>query len=129
MGERRTSLKKTAQATGSVKEGTVIDPGFAQVMKAFAKDRQVSRSGRGFGSTGLKVNGKLFAMVSGRTRKFVVKLPKERVDALVRAGQGEPFDPGHGRRMKEWIAVDGADPDWVELAREARRFVGGSHQG
>jgi hypothetical protein len=102
-----------------------VDRRFARVVAAFARDRQVTRGGKGFGSTGLKVNGKLFAMVSGRTGAFVAKLSKERVEELVRAGQGRPFDPGHGRLMKEWVEVDDEAADWVALAREARAFVGG----
>ncbi len=42
---------------------------------------------RMFGSTGVKVGGKVFAiLVKG---KLVVKLPKERADALVGSGAGE----------------------------------------
>ena len=72
-------------------------------------------------SYGLKVNGKIFAMF-GRS-KFVAKLPKPRVDQLVEQGAGERFDPGHGRRMKEWIAIAGGKAKWVELAKEAYQFV------
>src|SRR5689334_12693011 len=72
---------------------------------------------RRFGSNGLKVNGKIFAMLAQST--VVVKLPKERVDALVAAGAGEHYDPGHGRRMKEWIALHGDTRRWLALAREA----------
>jgi TfoX/Sxy family transcriptional regulator of competence genes len=54
-----------------------VDPRFAQVVGAFARDRQVSY-GKMFASMGLKINGKIFAMhVKGR---FVAKLPRERVD-------------------------------------------------
>lgn len=74
-----------------------------------------------FGSMGLKVGGKVFAMlVKGR---LVVKLPKERVEALVASGGGEYFDPGHGRIMKEWVAVEPGNGDWQSLAREAKHFV------
>jgi hypothetical protein len=67
--------------------------------------------------------GKIFAMhVKG---KFVAKLPKDRVDGLVRAGKGQYFDPGHGRLMKEWVALDSDTGSWVDLAREAHRFVKG----
>jgi hypothetical protein len=48
------------------------------------------------------------------------------VDAHVAAGVGEHFDPGHGRRMKEWIAIDPGRADWVGLAREAYEFVKGA---
>ena len=102
-----------------------VEAGYDRVVRAFARDREVTRGGKGFGSSGLKVNGKLFALLSSKGR-FVAKLPKARVDALVRAGKGEYFDPGHGRLMKEWIALNGGDPDWVGIAREARKFVGPS---
>ena len=72
-------------------------------------------------SYGLKVNGKIFAMF-GRGR-FVVKLPRERVDEVVSAGKGEHFDPGHGRRMKEWIAIQHEEAGWIGLAKEAHDFV------
>lgn len=80
--------------------------------------------GKGFGSGGLKVDGKLFALLSSRGQ-FVAKLPRQRVSELVAEGKGEPFDPGHGRLMREWVALDDRQDDWVRLAREARRFVGG----
>ncbi len=84
-----------------------------------------SQSGRrGFGSNGLKVAGKLFAMpVKGR---LVLKLPRDRVAALVASGSGEFFDPGHGRLMREWIALDLPEREWKSLAREARDYVKGS---
>ena len=78
--------------------------------------------GKGFGSGALKVNGRIFAMMSSKG-EFVVKLPKERVDELVTAGYGERFDPGRGRRMKEWLAVHRKPTDWVVLAAEACTFV------
>jgi hypothetical protein len=69
----------------------------------------------------LNVRGKMFAMlVKG---KFVAKLPRDRVADLVRSGVGEHFDPGHGRLMKEWVAVSGSPESWVALAREAHAFV------
>ena len=74
-----------------------------------------------FGSNGLKTNGKIFAMLAQST--VVVKLPRERVEALVAAGAGERFDPGHGRLMKEWIALQGDTQRWLALAREAHAFV------
>jgi hypothetical protein len=83
----------------------------------------VTRGGKGFGSTGLKVDGKLFALISSK-QKFVAKLPRSRVNELVSTGKGEYFDPGHGRLMKE-VAIDADQAEWRALAKEARRFVGG----
>lgn len=101
-----------------------VDPNFAPVIAAFSGDRAVT-SGKMMASVGLKVNGKIFAMVV--RGKFVAKLPKDRVDELVRAGKGKYFDPRRdGRLMKEWIELSGTKPAWIELAREAHRFVKGS---
>ncbi|MBW8803583.1 MAG: hypothetical protein AUG49_03475 [Catenulispora sp. 13_1_20CM_3_70_7] len=79
---------------------------------------------RGFGRGGLKVNGKLFAMVS--QDRLVLKLPSERVDQLSADGAGDRFDPRkNGVEMREWLVVDpDSDVDWERLAEEARVFVG-----
>ena len=80
-------------------------------------------SSRRFGSTALKVDGKIFAMLVKGT--VVVKLPRQRVDALIAAGAGERFDSGHGRAMKEWVTLSTTSgDDWLLLAREALAFVG-----
>jgi len=98
----------------------VPDPAFAPIVAAFAKDRSVT-AGKLMSSYGLKVNGKIFVMF-GRG-KFVAKLPKQRVDDLVSDGAGERFNPGHGRLMKEWIAIESRTDSWMELAKEAYKFV------
>jgi len=78
---------------------------------------------KAFGASGLKVNGKVFAMVSSKG-EFVVKLPRDRVDALVASRDGVRFDPGHGRVMKEWFVVSPTSTqDWLALAIEALEFV------
>ena len=79
--------------------------------------------GKGFGSTGqLKVDGKIFAMlVKGQ---LVLKLPADRVDALVESGNGERFDAGKRRPMREWLALSRTShKSWLALAREAMAFV------
>jgi len=96
---------------------------FARLAATISKDPRVDdpsvAKGKGFGSKGLKVARKLFAFKSSKG-KLALKLPKERVDALVSSGTGEYFDPGHGRLMKEWIAIDlRARALWLRLAREA----------
>lgn len=98
-----------------------IDALFASLIDALRRGAGVTQS-KMFGSPGLKVRGKVFAMlVKG---KLVVKLPRERVDGLVESGKGEYFDPGHGRLMKEWAAVSpSAKAMWLKLAKEAREFV------
>jgi TfoX/Sxy family transcriptional regulator of competence genes len=99
-----------------------VDPVFAPIVDAYAADPLVT-AGRMMASFGLKVNGKIFVMfVKGR---FVAKLPKSRVDELVASGEGERFDPGRGRLMKEWASLDADSPGLLELAGEAYRFVRG----
>ncbi len=75
-----------------------------------------------FGAGALRVDGKIFAMVTRGT--LVVKLPRTRVASLIASGCGNPFDAGRGRPMLEWLAVDpSCKLDWLTLAREALIFV------
>jgi hypothetical protein len=101
---------------------------FAAVVAAFLDNPEITPpSGQGFGSSGLRVQGRIFAMLSSKG-EYVVKLPRQRVAALVAAGAGERYDPGHGRRMQEWLQVDPTSAvDWLELAREALAFVAPGH--
>lgn len=80
--------------------------------------------GSGFGRSALRVHNKIFAMlVRGR---LVVKLPKERVDALIAEGEGDNFDAHKGTPMKEWFSLAPESAlDWSPLARQAMAFVGG----
>lgn len=120
------AVKKSAKPSAGKQRPTEIDPLFAPIAAAFADDQDVGL-GRMFSSSSvLNVKGKIFAMlVRG---KLVAKLPKERVDGLVADGDGEYFDPGHGRLMKEWVAMADARSRWVELAREAHAFVSGGRR-
>jgi TfoX/Sxy family transcriptional regulator of competence genes len=106
---------------------STITPGerYAMLVEEFAgaPDVTLPGLGRGFGSSELKVQNKIFAMLS--QGRLVVKLPKARVDELVAAGEGERFDPRRdGRVMKEWVCVEPTfRGKWLELAREAMEFV------
>jgi hypothetical protein len=80
------------------------DPRLVEIAKAYASDPTVSM-GKLFASVGLRVHGKIFAMVV--RDRLVVR-----------------FDPGHGRLMKEWAVFGGKKPTWASLAREAFEYVG-----
>jgi hypothetical protein len=98
---------------------------YAELVAAFLNRQGVTQEGRGFGSSALKVRGKMFATLSSRGA-FVVKLPRARVNALVAAGEGRPFEPGPGRVMKEWLELGTTSgQDWAQLAEEALAFVAG----
>jgi hypothetical protein len=82
------------------------------------------RGGAGFGRSALRYRGRIFAMhVRGA---LVVKLPADRVAALVAAGHGAHFDANKGTPMREWFAA-GPGPDsavsWSALAAEALAFA------
>jgi hypothetical protein len=77
---------------------------------------------KGFSAAGLALGGNLFAMLN--KGRLVVKLPEPRVNAIIAAGDGERFDLGHGRLMREWVAlVPESEEEWLPLAREAMEFV------
>jgi hypothetical protein len=55
---------------------------------------------------------------------LVLKLPAERIDALIATGAGVRFDANKGTAMKEWFSLgpDSRQP-WLPLAREALDFA------
>jgi TfoX/Sxy family transcriptional regulator of competence genes len=118
---RAKPAKSPRRAKPAQKVSPEIPPVLAPVADAFADVRGVSRRRMFSSENAFSVNGKIFAMLTRGT--FVVKLPKERVDDLVEAGKGQRFDPGHGRLMKEWIAVEAGALPWVALAKEAHSYV------
>jgi hypothetical protein len=100
---------------------------FEAIVDEFRGTRGVTppSDGKRFGASALKVDNKVFAMLSGG--QLVLKLPKTRVDALIATGMGERFDPRRdGRVMKEWamLALSHAE-HWMALAQEALDFVAG----
>lgn len=102
-----------------------IEQRYEQLARAFLERPGVTREGKGFGSGSLKVKGRMFASLSKRG-EFIVKLPRSRVDALAKSGDGVRFDPGHGRLMKEWLAVClDSRLAWESLADEALKFTSG----
>lgn len=102
---------------------TPAQASYAELTETFLARPGVTCAGTGFGSGALKIGGKIFAMLSSRD-EFVVKLPRQRVDALSALGAGDRYDPGHGRLMKEWLAVKSSAPrDWEALADEALGYA------
>jgi len=96
---------------------------FDRIAERYRDDPSVTE-GTGFGSSpGLRVAGKIFAMLSHD--ELVVKLPAARVDALIANGTATRFDAGKGRPMREWATIPaGRSKWWREIADEAFAFVG-----
>ena len=66
----------------------------------------------------------MFAVLD-ETGALVLKLPPERVQELIRAGEGAPWHPGTGRPLKEYVAI-AADlhTRWLALAKGSRAYMG-----
>jgi hypothetical protein len=78
--------------------------------------------GSGFGRGSLKYEGKIFAMLVRGS--LVVKLPAERVTALINGGEGVAFDANKGTAMREWFSLaPDSRLDWESLATEALDFA------
>jgi hypothetical protein len=104
--------------------GVDADSRFAALVAVFGDEPGVSlpdpTQGGRFGADALKVEGSIFAMrVQGA---LVLKLPRDRVAALVAEGVCGPFDSGKGTPMREWATVTDPACD-RELAGEALDFV------
>ena len=108
---------------------------FEKLVQSFRSDPMVTppdgkteSKRKKFGTSGLKIDGKIFAMLDSNS-DFVVKLPKYRVDQLVSEGVGRRFDPRRdGHLMKEWLVISGTSKiDWSKLALESKEFVGGGN--
>lgn len=79
-------------------------------------------NGSAFGASALKFDGKIFAMLVGES--LVIKVAKVRADELVAQNAGVYFDPGHGRVMKQWVALDRSTTERrVGLAQEALDYA------
>jgi TfoX/Sxy family transcriptional regulator of competence genes len=96
---------------------------YEDVIAYFSDDADVEQS-RMFGSSGLSVGRKTFAML--HRSELVAKLDPERCRSLVEGGVARFFDPGHGRLMKAWVTLDAKQSVlWTSLAAEARDLVAG----
>jgi hypothetical protein len=100
-----------------------VEEMFAAVTTRLVAEDPGLEQARMFGSTGLRIeNGKFCGFA--RKDELVVKLPADRVAALITSGEGSVFDAGRGRPMKEWVALRPADEQALEgYVLEAREFV------
>jgi TfoX/Sxy family transcriptional regulator of competence genes len=99
---------------------------FAELVEQFVHNPAVVLPDQGrsrrFGSSALKVDGSIFAMVT--RDHLIVKLPRTWVSELIAAGTGAPFTGGKTAPMKEWLTVTTDEAStWLALAQEAFAFV------
>lgn len=67
--------------------------------------------------------GRFFASFDPKGDCLVVKLPADRVEALIDKGTGAPFAP-NGKVFREWVSIPEPDPSgWARLLAEALDFA------
>src|SRR3989304_4685251 len=102
------------------------DP-FQTLHAALRRDTRVTEMEM-FGARGFKGSGKVFAIFW--KGNLVLKMPELRARGLVAAKVAKSWDPGHGRKMKEWIAFPPQTGGrWGELGGKARDFVAAGAPG
>lgn len=75
-----------------------------------------------FGSEGLRVRGKIFAFL-GHEGDLVVKVPRERADALVTDHGARRLRTGT-REMKEWVVLEQRQAElWAPATEEAFAYL------
>lgn len=100
-----------------------IPPAWQAVLDAMIDAPGVTRR-RMFGADGLGLLGKYFAMEWQGS--LVVKLPPERVGALVAAGVGTHFDPSGGemgKPMTAWLQITDGARDWLPFVEEGLVYL------
>ena len=76
----------------------------------------------GSGAQGIKRDGKLFVMfLKG---DILVKFPPERVAEIINSGNGQAYDPGTGKSMKNRVLIPQAKKDlWIKYCVEANDIL------
>ena len=96
---------------------------FWELAADFIKADPRVKEGTIMNSRCLRVGGEFLALVDYKGSGLVVKLPRDRVQALVLKGIGKPFGPG-GKVFKEWLSVPTPDKRrWRSLLTEGIAFV------
>src|SRR5258708_2156029 len=99
--------------------------GFFWEVSAAALTHSDVATGTMMGFPCLRVSGAFFASCDHRSGDLIVKLPRQRVEQLIRTGAGKTFAPA-SRTFREWVLIGDRDPTrWAELIDEARAFAGG----
>jgi hypothetical protein len=98
------------------------DATFAAVTDQVLARHRGDETGRMLRSPGLRTGGSFYAFAPPGA--LVVKLPEERVRALIAEGRGEPCAPRPGHPMREWVRLPDPDEETaLALVLEARAFV------
>lgn len=121
-GQKRKPAKRKPAKKKSDPPGHVDDELYWDLAPEFLVRDDVDE-GTIMGFPCLRVRGEFFATSHHRTGDLLIKIPAERVDALIDEGLGESFAPA-GRPFKEWVTIATRDEDlWRGLLEEAYAFA------
>jgi hypothetical protein len=99
-----------------------LDAVFAAAARRLLAEHPDDEQRRMLNAPGLAAGGRFYGFVADVG--LTVKLPADRVRALVADGRGLPCSPRPGRPMREWVHLPGLDEEaCVAWLREAREFV------
>jgi hypothetical protein len=99
--------------------GSSIDAAepFGCFVEELLSDPAVTRTDRP-GRASLRVDGRVFA--TDYEGYLILRLPRERADAVIAAGLARRLDPGHDSLLNEWLVLEpSAEESCGPLAREA----------
>ncbi|MGY1753547.1 hypothetical protein [Blastococcus sp. SYSU D01042] len=98
---------------------------FAAAVRRVLAEHPEDEEHRMLHAPALAAGGRSYGFASGD--QLTVKLPAERVRALIADGRGLPCSPRAGRPMREWVQIPSPDEEeCVAWLREARAFVTGA---
>jgi hypothetical protein len=97
---------------------------FAKLARQLADgDERQEPHRKGFGTASLFVGRKMFGRLSD-SGALVLKLPPNRVEALIASGVGSGWHPGSGTPLKEYVAIGTEHQgSWLRLAKESRQYM------
>jgi len=96
---------------------------FWELIEEFQLEDERVEEGTIMGGRCARVGGEFLGLVDYKGSGMVVKLPRERVAALIEEGIGRPFAPAT-KVFKEWVSVPQRDRRrWRALIAESIAFV------
>lgn len=111
---------KQAKKSSAKKKPTAAEELFWDCAARLYEDGEVVESTM-FGFRCLRIDGEFIGMPANDS--LWVKLPAERVAAMLADGTGEPCEP-NGRRFREWVGIRPHDEElWMAYLNESIEFV------
>ncbi len=103
--------------------GTTDETVFWELIEELQHEDPRVEEGTIMGGRCARVAGEFLGLVDIKESGLVVKLPRQRVDELIKTGVGRPFAPA-GKVFRAWVSIPKRDRRrWRSLLREGIEFV------